>query len=400
MSWGRRLRLILLLVVIVAAITWGYWPRALLVDAAPVTRDVLSVTVDEEGKTRVIDRYVISAPVAGYARRIQLDVGDRVQQGQVTVELEPLRSDVLDPRRRAEARARVAAAEASLDAAEAKSRAASADAEYAAREYERKQRLWKSRTISEEALEAARNQKRRTAADLRSAQFAVDVARHELEAARTALAYSAAQVDGNGEWVQVRSPVAGTVLKLHQKSEGVVSAGQALVEVGDPRALEVVVDLLSADAVRVEPGTRVLFDRWGGEGLLEGVVRIVEPTGFTKVSALGIEEQRVWVIADIISAHEEWARLGDGYRLEASFLIWQQDDVLQVSASALFRYGQNEWAVFVIDEGVARRRIVEVGRNNGLVSQIIKGVEQGELVITHPADTIEDGTKVEPRPAD
>jgi HlyD family secretion protein len=180
----------------------------------------------------------------------------------------------------------------------------------------------------------------------------------------------------------------------------VVQAGQALVEVGDPRALEVVVDLLSADAVRVEPGTRVLFDRWGGEGLLEGVVRRVEPTGFTKVSALGIEEQRVWVIADIISAHEEWTRLGDGYRLEASFLIWQEDDVLQVPASALFRYGQNKWAVFVVERGSARRRIVEVGRNNGLVSQVIKGLEQGEFVITHPDDTIEDGTKVNPRPAD
>ncbi len=400
MSWGRRLRLILLSVGIVAAIVWGYWPRAVLVDAAPVKRDSLSVTVDEEGKTRVIDRYVVSAPVAGYARRIQFDVGDRVQQGQAAVELEPLRSDVLDPRRRAEARAQVAAAEASLDAAEAKSRAARADAEYAAREYERKQRLWKSRTISQEALEAARNQKQRTAADLRSAQFAVDVARHELEGARTALAYSAAQVEGNGEWVQVRSPVAGTVLKLHQKSEGVVQAGQALVEVGDPRALEVVVDLLSADAVRVEPGTRVLFDRWGGEGLLEGVVRVVEPTGFTKISALGIEEQRVWVIADITSPPEKWVRLGDGYRLEASFLIWQQDDVLQIPASALFRYGQNEWAVFVIDDGVARRRAVEVGRNNGLVSQVINGLKEGEIVITHPDDTIEDGTKVKPRPAD
>ncbi len=397
MSWGRRLRLMLLLVAVAAALVWGYWPRPMLVEAAPAIRGSLSVTVDEEGKTRVIDRYVVSAPVAGYARRIQLDVGDRVQQGQVAVELEPLRSDVLDPRRRAEARAREAAGEASLDAAEAKSRAARADAEYAAREYERKQRLWKSRTISQEALEAARNQKLRTAADLRSAQFAVDVARHELEAARTALAFSAAQVESNGEWVQVKSPVAGTVLKLHQKSEGVVPAGQALVEVGDPRALEVVVDLLSADAVRVEPGTRVLFDRWGGEGLLEGVVRVVEPTGFTKISALGIEEQRVWVISDITSPREHWERLGDGYRLEASFLIWRQDDVLQVPASALFRHGDNQWAVFVITEGVARRRVVEVGRNNGLVSQVIGGLKEGEWVITHPDDTIEDGTKIKPR---
>jgi HlyD family secretion protein len=180
----------------------------------------------------------------------------------------------------------------------------------------------------------------------------------------------------------------------------VVQAGQALVEIGDPHALEVAVDLLSADAVRVEPGTRVLFDRWGGEGLLEGVVRVIEPTGFTKISALGIEEQRVWVIVDITSPLETWSRLGDGYRLEASFIVWQDDDVLQIPASALFRYGQDGWAVFVIDAGVARRRIVEVGRNNGLATQIIEGLAEGELVITHPDDTIEDGTKVKPRAAD
>ncbi len=396
MSWGRRLRLILVSLAILAGILWGYWPRPQLVDTAPVRRDALSVTVEEEGRTRVIDRYVVSVPVAGYVRRIRLDVGDRVEQGQALAELEPLRSDVLDPRRRAEAAARVAAAEAALDAAEAKSRAAKADAEFAEKEYKRKERLWESRTVSQEALEAAYNLKQRTAADLRSAQFAVDVARHELEAARTALAYSAARDIDDGETVKIQSPVAGTVLKLHQKSEGVVRAGQALVELGDPRALEVEVDLLSADAVRVQPGTRVLFDRWGGEGVLEGVVRVVEPTGFTKISALGIEEQRVWVIVDITSPREAWSRLGDGYRLEASFIVWQEDDVLQVPASALFRYRDQGWAVFVVERGVARRRLVDVGRNNGLVSQVTKGLQEGEWVITHPDDTIADGTRVKP----
>jgi len=399
MSWGRQLRLLLVLLAILAAITWGYWPRPLLVDAVPVKRDTLRVTVEEEGKTRVIDRYVVSAPVAGYVRRIRLDVGDRVQQHQAVAELEPLRSDVLDPRRRAEAEAQVAAAEASFDAAGAKSRAARADAEYAHREYQRKERLWEKGNISQEALEAARNLNQRTAADLRSAQFAVDVGRHELEAARTALAYSAAQGVEDGERVRVQSPVSGAVLKMHQESEGVVQAGQSLIEIGDPRALEVVVDLLSADAVRVELGTRVLFDRWGGEGVLEGVVRLIEPTGFTKISALGIEEQRVWVIADITSSPEMWSRLGDGYRLEASFIVWEEDDVLQIPASALFRHGNDEWAVFAIDAGLAKRRLVEVGRNNGLESQVTKGLREDEMVITHPGDTIEDGTKVKSRQA-
>ena len=368
-----------------------------LVDAATARVAPLEVTVEEEGRTRVKDRYVIYAPVSGHVRRLELRVGDAVSQGQPVARLEPLRSEVLDPRRRAQAEARVAAAQFSLAGAESKVRASKADADFAHNEYQRMQKLWQSRNISQETLEAARTTMQRAAADLRSSQFAVEVARHELEAARTALAYSAASEDAPlAEVVTVKSPVGGRVLKLHRESEGVIQAGQPLIEVGDPAALEVEVDLLSADAVRVAPGTPARLERWGGEGTLDGAVRLVEPIGFTKISALGVEEQRVLVIVDITSSPELWQRLGDGYRVEASFVVWREEEVLQVPASALFRHGEG-WAVFVIESGVAKRRAVRTGQQNGIFAQVTEGLVAGEAVVMHPDDSLSDGTRVRTR---
>jgi HlyD family secretion protein len=371
------------------------------VEIAPVVRGPLVVTVEEEGKTRVIDRYVISAPVAGFTRRIELDVGDVVARGQPLVVMEPLRSDVLDPRRRAEAQARIAAAEAALQVAEQNARAAAAEADLAETELARLKRLYQARGTSREALDQAEAEARRTRAHLRSAEFAVDVARSELEAARTALRYSAAEATpAADEQVVIRSPVDGQVLKISHKSARVVGAGESLIEVGNPDALEVEVDVLSADAVRIRPGTRVLFDRWGGDVPLEGRVRVVEPAGFTEVSALGVEEQRVWVIADITSPPELWKRLGDGYRMEASFVLWEGERVLQVPTSALFRYRDdrgNGWAVFVAQDKRARLRPVQVGHRSGLRAEIRSGLSQGEAVITHPGESVEDGVRLEVR---
>ncbi len=399
MPAARIVKITLVGLLVAAAIVWGYWPRPILVDVAAVRVAPLEVSVEEEGRTRVKDRFVISAPVSGHAQRLELRVGDAVSRTQPVARLEPLRSEVLDPRRRAQAEARVAAAQFTLAAAESKVRGAKADSDYAHNEYQRMARLWDSRNISQETLEAARTTMQRAAADLRSAQFAVEVARHELEAARTALAYSAASDDAPlAEIVTVRSPVAGRVLRLHRESEGVIQAGQPLIEVGDPAALEVEVDLLSADAVRVAPGTPVRFDRWGGEGQLTGAVRLVEPTGFTKISALGVEEQRVLVIVDITSPRPLWERLGDGYRVEASFVVWRQEQVLQVPASALFRH-RDGWAVFVIEAGVARRRAVQTGQQNGLIAQVRAGLEAGESVVLHPDDSVSDGTRVRTREA-
>ena len=397
MKWRRRLGLLVFAAAVIAALVWGFMPKPVLVETQPAVRAPLQVTVEEEGKTRVVDRFVVSAPAAGFARRVELDVGDVVRRGHVLLTLDPLRSTVLDPRARAEAQARVAAAEAALKAAKENVDAAAADASYWKTQLARSRELHESGTISDEELNQAEADSRRTHANLRSAEFSVDVARHDLQAAQTALRHSAAQQAGKpAETVAVHAPVGGSVLKVLHESEGVVNAGDSLLEIGNARHLEVVVELLSADAVRTGPGTRVLLERWGGEHPLEGRVRTVEPFGFTKISALGVEEQRVLVIAGIVSPPQEWERLGDGYRVEAKFVLWEEDNVLQVPSSSLFRRG-DEWAVFVVNAEHARLRTVQLGRRSGLTAQVLSGIEAGDLVITHPDDEIEDGLEVQPR---
>ena len=391
--WG----LILTALAIIAALLWAFLPQPVPVDVAAVARAPLRVTVDEEGRTRVIDRYVVSAPVTGYARRIELRVGDTVRQGQTLVELEPLRSEVLDPRSRAAAEAAVAAAEAGLHMAEQNARAAASDADIAEQEYVRRKALSAKGSIAGEERDRAAAVRRRAEAALRSAAFAVDVARHELAAARTALEHSAARAAGEmPERVAVRAPIDGRILAIARESEGVVASGQALLEIGDPSALEIEVEVLSADAVRIQPGMAVEFTRWGGSGVLRGAVRTVQPTGFTKISALGVEEQRVVVIADLVSPPQLWTRLGDGYRVEASFVLWDSDAVLQLPASALFRQG-DAWAAFVVDAGRARLREVQIGHNNGFAAQVVDGLQDGMVVIAHPSDAVHDGVRIAPR---
>jgi HlyD family secretion protein len=382
---------------VVLLLIWGFWPQPVMVEAASAKRAPMTVTIDEEGRTRVIDRYVVSAPVDGVACRVQQEVGDPVEQGELMLMIEPLESQVLDPRSRALAKARVAAAEAALRASREQARAAAADEEYANNELARQQPLIDQGLISREAYDRARTAASTAASARRSADFTVEVASYELEAARTALEYSAATDSGApAERVPVRSPITGRILKVEHECEGPVRTGEALFEVGDPSALEVEVDVLSSDAVRIKPGMQVLFDRWGGEHTLEGVVRNVEPVGFTKTSALGVEEQRVLVISDFVSPQEQWQRLGDGYRVEARFILWQSEDVLQVPASSLFRHGDG-WALFVIDDGRALRRSVEVGQRNGLNAQVLDGVGEAEEVILHPNDKVDDGVRVHRR---
>ncbi len=397
MQTRRTIGLVLVLLALAAALFWGFRPRPVPVETGAVARGALAVTVEEEGRTRVRDRYEVSAPVAGYLRRITLDVGDSVARNQVVAELDPLPSTVLDPRAHAEAQARVASAEFALEAAEEKAAAAVAEASRADHEYARRKQLREAGGISQEEVDTAELLARRMAAERRSAAFAVEVARFELEAARTALSYSAAQPSApRTEHVEIRAPVASSVLRLVRRSEGVVAPGETLIEIGDPSALEVEVDVLSSDAVRIAPGTLVRFRRWGGEDDLLGRVRVVEPAGFTKISALGVEEQRVWVIADITSPPEQWQRLGDGYRVEASFVLWQGDDVLQVPTGALFRQG-DEWAVFVFADGRAARRAVSVGHRNASAAQVLDGLAAGERVILHPPNEVSDGGRVTER---
>lgn len=389
-----RSGLLVLGALILGGLVYGFWPKAVAVDAGTVERGYFRVSVEAQGKTRVKEEFVISAPVAGFSRRVEIHVGDRVEKNQVLLELEPLPAQVLDPRSHAEAKARVAASKAALSAASEQASAAQADADFARSEYERIEKLSKVQSVSKSDLDRAATRRRSAAATERSARRAVEVAAYELKAARTALTYSAAtKSDQAHETVLVRAPVAGYVLKVHHESEGVVSAGRPLLNIGDPRELEVEVDVLSMDAVRIKPGMRVLLERWGGEGDLEGRVRVVEPVGFTKISALGVEEQRVWVIVDITSDPARWAHLGHGYRVEARFVIWEGEQVMQVPASALFRH-EAGWAVFVVEGARARLRPIEPGRRGGMYVEVSAGLEAGERVITHPHDALAHGTRV------
>jgi len=378
---------------VIAALGYGFMPRPVPVEAVRVERGHMRVTVDEEGRTRVRDRFIISAPVSGFARRISLEGGDPVKKGEVVAEVEPLRSPMLDPRSRAEAVARAAAAKAALKAAEEKVRAAEARAGLAKKELERLKQLFNDNLVTREQVDRADAAAREAEAMLRSAVFAADVARYKMEAAHTVLKYSAASGEESTETLLIKSPVSGRVLRIHHKSEGVVRAGQALIEIGDTRALEVEVEVLSADAVKISPGTPVIFKRWGGKAPLKGRVRVVEPAGFTRVSALGVEEQRTLVISDIVSPYEKWRRLGDAYRVEAAFILWEGDDVLQVPTSALFRYNEG-WAVFVLSGGKARLREIRTGHRNGLSAEVISGLAEGDMVITHPGGSVKDGIRV------
>jgi HlyD family secretion protein len=393
----RRVFVISVGVIVLGAVVYGFLPKPVAVEIANAARGPLRVTVEEEGRTRVKDRFVISAPVSGYLRRVELAVGDAVSRGLAVVSLEPLRSTVLDPRSRAGAEAAVEAAEAALHAAREKARAATADAEYARDRLVRMQKLSESGYISKDDFDLAESEAKKAEALRLSSDAAVTVAQADLDRARSVLRYSAAgAVGAPEETVIVRSPVSGRILKLHHESEGVVNAGEPLLDIGNPGNLEVKVEVLSADAVKLRAGTPVVFERWGGDRPLEGRVRIVEPAGFTKISSLGVEEQRVNVIVDFTSPFEVWRRLGDGYRLDTTFIVWEGRDVLQVPASAVFRRGDG-WALFTVENRRANLREVEIGRRNGLAAEIVKGVAEGTVVITNPDDNIKDGVKVKER---
>jgi HlyD family secretion protein len=407
---GKRwLWIILLIAVVLGGAFFALRPQPVVVEMTAVSRGPLRVTVEEEGKTRIRDRFVVSAPVAGYVRRIKWKQGDSVHAGDVAAVLEPLRAEVLDVRTRELGEARLRAAEAAsrvvqarLATAEQQARAAAADAEYWSQQLRREQTLVKSGDIAQERAARTRSEAERTEAARRAAENSVTTARAEIEqaraeveAARAALLNPATrQQRTTGDVVSVRWPVSGRILKIVKESEGVVNGGDALIELGNVRALEVQVEVLSVDAVKMKPGTAVEFTRWGGDRPLEGQVRVVEPSGFTKISALGVEEQRVRVIADITSPEQEWQRLGDGYRVEAVFILWQGKHVLQVPASALFRNGDT-WSVFVVENSVARRRAVQIGHRSGLAAEIVSGLKEGDVVIPHPDESVEDGKQVQ-----
>jgi HlyD family secretion protein len=397
MQLRAKIGMLAIAVIVAAGLVCGFMPRAQPVDIAEVKRAPLAVTVEEEGKTRVRERYQVTAPVAGYVRRSGLEAGDAVAAGQVLAVIEPARAVALDPRSRAQAQAQVSAAQAALAVAEENARAATAAAQLAQQERVRAESLRASNFISAQALDTARSAETRARAAQQAAAHSVRVARFERDTARAAVASTARlQAGGATDVLQVRAPVAARVLKLQQESEGAVAAGQPLLDIGNPDSLEVEVEVLSTHAVKIAPGSKVILDRWGGERAVAGTVRVVEPSGFTKISALGVEEQRVRVIVDFASPREAWQRLGDGYRVEARFVLWEGDDVLQVPTSALFRHGVG-WAVFAVEDKRARLTPVETGQRAGLATQVLSGIAAGARVVSHPDDKISDGTRVKPR---
>ena len=394
-KWVRWLLIVLAIAGVVATAVVAWMPRAVQGEVAPVSRGRLVVTVDEDGRTRVIDRYLISAPLSGNLGRIELDAGDTIHAGEDLAWLVPLPPPLLDARTRAESKARVDAAVAATKQAKAAISRARAALDFATKEADRARAVVKQGGLALSDAERAIADERRTREELRSANFGGRVAEHELTLARSALLRLSGK-ENTGEQMDIASPIDGRVLRVLQRSEGVVQAGTPVIEVGDPAALEIVIDVLSQDATRIRPGAPAEIVRWGGATPLRAHVRTVEPSAFTKLSALGVEEQRVNVVIDLDEPHEAWESLGDGYRVEARISVWQGDDVLFVPASAVFRHG-DDWATFVIEDGDARVRVVDLGQTNGLETEVISGVEEGDLVIAYPSDSVRDGVAVRAR---
>ncbi len=386
-------------IVSVALLYVAFRPQPIDVDLAAVARGALQVTVDEDGKTRIRERYIVSSPLAGRLLRIEMEPGDAVQRGNsLLATIQPRDPALLDARELASAAARVKAQEAALERAQPVLESARVALELAESELGRARQLAREKGISVQALDHAEADYRLRSEEYRAARFSERITEYELELARAALLSTNPESDGEGPIAQfeIHSPINGRVLRVFQESATVVDAGAQLLELGDPADLEIEVDVLSSDAVKIQPVRKVSLEQWGGDGPLEGVVRLVEPSAFTKYSALGVEEQRVNVIVDFVDPPEKRATLGDAFRVEARIVIWSEADVLKIPTSALFRRG-DEWAVFVVQGNRARVRAVVVGQQNGLEAQVLAGLESGEQIVLHPSDKLADGSRIAPR---
>lgn len=418
-KWIRRLFWIVPVLLVGAGILVSLRPKPVPVETTTLALQPLRVTVSGEGKTRVKDRYVVMAPVHGNLARIELRPGDSVDDGTTLATIEPIAPPLLDPRQRSELAARAQAAEAAARQASAAVSRAQAAAKFAKRDLERVRSLAQQGTLSKADLETAELAAETATKDLESAEFGVRVAKHERDMAKAALERSdrstpdggesegkgkskskrerkdeaASGEEGGVEQLSLYSPVAGRVLQIVRTSEGVVNPGEPLLELADLNAIEIVLDVLTTEAVRITAGDKATLLRWGGEGPLHGRVRLVEPAAFTKVSALGVEEQRVNVVIDIEEPPEDRPRLGDGFALDVEVTVWETPSALTVPLSALFRDTEG-WNLFVVEDGAAALRQVEIGQRNDFDVQIMSGVDAGETVILHPGDRIHDGTLV------
>lgn len=363
-------------------IVLGLWPKPIPVETGLVVEGAVRATVNEEGKTRVRHRYLVSAPVTGHLRRIPFKEGLTVNAGEtVLAVIDPIQPTPLDPRARAQAQARRDTAAANLEKSKA-------NLAFARSELRRNQELFEAKTVSAQVLEAAQLQETSALKDVNALESALKQIEAELAefAAPGAPAFERVPYE-------LKSPVSGRVLRLFEESSRVVTVGTPLVEVGDPQDLEVIIEVLSRDGAAIPPGANVEFDQWGGPKPLLGKVRLTEPSAFTKISALGVEEQRVYVIADLLTPPEERPTVGDNYRVEAHVIVWEAANTLKVPVGALFRQGE-EWATFVVSDGVARLRTVKVGRSSGSETQITDGLKQGEEVILYPGNRVKNNQRV------
>ncbi|MBX3738002.1 MAG: HlyD family efflux transporter periplasmic adaptor subunit [Candidatus Didemnitutus sp.] len=378
---------------VLALIALGLRPKPAPVETARAAYGPLRATVSEEGKTRIKQRYVVAAPVTGQLRRIPFKPGAEIEaNATIIATIDPLPASPLDARNRALAEARRDSARVVLE----KSRTAHALAQS---ELRRIEQMFSAKTVSPQDLESAQMRETAAARDVASAEGALAQAEAELSASPdpTIKGSGSARAADPAQPVEVRSPVSGRVLHVFQESERAVTTGTPLVEIGDPTDLEVVVEMLSRDGAAIPPGASVLLDQWGGVTPLAGRVRLVEPAAFTKISALGVEEQRVNVVVDITTPLEQRRSLGDNFRVEARVIVWEDARTLKVPSSGLFRRG-SDWAAFVLRDGVARLVPVKAGRSSGAETQVLDGLKEGDEVILYPGDRIAEGQRVVPMP--
>lgn len=381
------------LAALVLVIIYALQPRPVEVETGVVHQGPLTVYVSEEGKTRIRNRHVIAAPVAGSMQRVILKPGDVVKAGEtVLTRIEPALSPLLDARARTQAQARVDAAMATRSRANEDVEMSRTALKYAQANWDRVKNNTDKGTISDTDRDTFQREAEMKTREVRSTEFAMQVADFELAQAKAALE----QIDkpgAGGAVIDVRAPVSGVVLRVQQESATIVTPGTPILEIGDPTDLEIEAEILSRDAVTIKPGALVTVDQWGGEEPAKARVRRVEPAAFTKVSALGVEEQRVLVLSDFTEQTPALKALGDRYRVEVRVAVWHSDDTLLVPAGALFREG-SDWKTFVYDAGKAKAVVIKAGRTDGKLTQVLGGLKKGDEVLMHPPDTVRDGTAV------
>lgn len=395
MTLKRTLTIGALAAFVAGLLAWAFMPDPLHVDAVRVTRGTFMRTIDEDGKTRVRNRFVISSPLAGTLERVALKEGDRVESGTIVANIAPATPALLDARTERELTARLEAAEAQVLGATANVGRAEASLDLARAEATRIGNLAAKGFVPAVERDTATLTLSAREKELEAAREERHAATHALDAARAALSQALTNAKGTtGKPWPVRAPTAGLVLRILQESERAVLTGTPLLEIGNPADLEVVVDVLSSDAVSIQPGNHVMFERWGADHPIEGSVRRVEPSAFTKISALGVEEQRVNVIIDPTSNDERWAAVGDGYRVDARIVVDERKDALTVPVSALFREG-SQWMTFVVSDGHARKRNVKIAARGSQEAAIDNGLGENDLVVVYPSSNLSDGSRVQ-----